>query len=381
MKKIILFISILLCPIVANATSYNTAVGNDIGYNACLNFQDGLVNAQKDGYFGYCKEARCTTGEWTHKYIKGNPLRCANGNTNYYIQVINDGCDKGVCTPTATPKYCSEVIYYDCTKTRSGETYVAPTAPTSTTTTTTTTKPTTKKTTSRNTTKRTTTTTTTTTTTKTLETNNYLKSLTISQGKLDFKKDTLIYNIEVDKEIKDIDVNAVAESPKSKVEIRNNKNIKEDNPIEIVVTSENNATRIYKIYIKYKNEEPKASANNNLKSIEIENYKIKFSSKVKNYTLKVDKGTEKLNIVATPEDEKAKVQITGNDKISNKSKVNIVVTAEDGSENIYTITVKEKSNLLLQLLIILLAIIIIIFGINVARKVLPGRKDKNYDYE
>ncbi len=400
MKRISLLISLLvLFPLLVNATSYNTPVGNDIGYNACLNFQDNSVTSSGSGYLGFCKKNYCYTGQWksydiSDEYLSGSSVdlvRCTNGNKNYYTEVFKNGCDVGACTKTSNYKYCSVIMYYDCTKTSSGEVYVKPTTttttttkPTTTTTTTTTSKRTTKRTTTRTTTTRTTTTTTTTittTTTKSANNNNYLSSLKLSTGNINFNKETLIYNVEIDENIKNIEVTATPESNLSKVEIKNNTNIKEDTPIEIIVTSENNQTRIYKVYVKYKKEEPKASSNNLLKSLEVENYKLKFSSKVNHYTLKVDKGTTTLKINAIAEDEKAKIQIIGNDKISNKSKINIIVTSEDGNENVYTILVKEKSNTLLQLLIILLAAIIIIFVINIGKKVLPGRKDKDYDYE
>ncbi len=617
MKKVLLVLSLLIMPVVVHATSYNTPVGNDIGYNGCINFQDGRINASGSGYFGHCKKATCYTGEWkTEYYISSDMVTCTNGNNNYYVQTISDGCSQysGSCTPTTEVKYCSLVTYYDCTKTRSGEVYVTP-------------KPTldsnnylkslsvspgtisfnkntlnytlevskdvknitvnalaesskatvtisnnqnitdgtsikidvkaengSVRTYTINVKYKTSTTLDSnnylkslsvspgtisfnkntlsyqievskdvknvsvdavaesskakvtisntlnvsestpikieveaengsvrtytisvkfksSSVTPTLESNNYLKSLSVSPGTISFNRNTLNYELEVEKDVKNITVNAVAESSKAKVTISNNQNIKENTPIKIVVKASNGKTRTYTINIKFKEEEPtldsntylsslnikeapisfnkelliynieldesdksldvnatseseksivtiennkelkenvpvkvtvkaesgvvriytinfkyKAkepalSSNNLLKSLEVEGYNLKFNSSVNDYVLKVDKEVESLKVSVTLEDEKASYLVTGNNKLKNNSKVMIVVTAENGKDNVYTIKVKKKSNILMQLLLILLIAIIAIFGFKVLKRILPAKKDKNYDYE
>ena len=537
MKKILLLIYlILLYPLLVLATDYNTIVGNDIGYNGCLEFQDSRINATTNGYFGHCKKAFCYTGEWeTSYYISSDMITCSNGNRNYYVQYINDGCSqyKGVCTPTTDVKYCSLVTYYDCTKTRSGEVYIPTGQPVldsnnylkslklsngsinfnktvlnyqievpsslksitveayaesnkatitilntenigennpikievkaengsvrtytisikfKTSSTSTTTKKTTKPVLdsnnylksltvpnisldfNRNTLNyyievskdiktitvnaipesnkatvtisnneiinenipikievkaengkiRTYTISIKYKTEIILDSNNYLKNLTLSNIDLKFNKETLVYNIEIDENVKNIDVNALAESEKAKIVIENNKNINENIPIKITVTAENGTARIYTINIKYKKETPSLSSNNYLKSLEIKNYKLDFKKDKNNYTLKIDKDVETLEITALTEDEKSNYSITGNEKLKNKSKIKINVSAENGEINTYIITIKKSSNILLQLLIILIAIVVVIFIYNLLNRILPGRKDKKYDYE
>ena len=528
MKKILLFIYlILLCPLIVLATDYNTIVGNNIGYNGCLDFQDSRINATTNGYFGHCKKAFCYTGEWeTSYYISSDMITCYNGNRNYYIQYINDGCSqyKGVCTPTTEIKYCSLVTYYDCTKTRSGEVYIpagqvvlddnnylkslklssgsikfnketlsyqieiskslkniiVTATPESSkakvtisnnqnirenvpikievkaengsirtytinikfkTTITSSldsnnylkslTVPNISLDFNRNTLNynieiskdiKNITINATPESSKAkvtisnnqnisentpikievkaengsirtytinvkykievvLDSNNYLKSLTLSNIDLKFNKETLVYNIEIDENVKNIDVNALAESEKAKVVIENNKNINENTPIKITVTAENGTARIYTINIKYKKETPSLSSNNYLKSLEVKNYKLDFKKDKNNYTLKVDKDLETLEITALTEDEKSNYTIKGNEKLKNKSKIQIIVTAENGDVNTYTISIKKSSNILLQLLIILIAIVVVIFIYNLLNRILPGRKDKKYDYE
>ena len=87
-----------------------------------------------------------------------------------------------------------------------------------------------------------------------------------------------------------------------------------------------------------------------LKTLKIEGYELapKFSEDVFSYTLKIDmdkKDTEKLNITAVANDENAKVEITGNEKLKEgENIVNIVLTSEDGKE---TVTYQIKVNKIL----------------------------------
>jgi hypothetical protein len=393
MKKSLLFIFIvMLIPLGVQATSFNTPVSNDLSYNECLNFQDSKIASTSSGYFGHCKKATCYTGEWqTDYYISSDMVSCTNGNYNQYTQVINSGCEQytGSCTPTTSVKYCSVVVYYDCTKTKDGKLYISQSTTTIKTTTTTTTKRTTtkkgettsKKTTSTSTTTTTTTTTTPPTTTVSLDNNNYLSSLKISEGQIDFDKNTIMYNIEIDKEITFIDVEASPESSKSSVVIENNKEISEDKPITITVTAEDKSVRIYTINITFKEEEPVLSSNNLIKSLEIENYKIKFKSNTNNYRLTLKDEVKSLNISVELEDENASFVITGNENLVNKSKIRVVVTAENGSENIYTIKIRKSNHTGLALIIILIVGIICTVGFKLIRNLIPARKDSNYDYE
>lgn len=89
-------------------------------------------------------------------------------------------------------------------------------------------------------------------------------------------------------------------------------------------------------------EKPDESAEKALKSLEVEGYKLtpEFSSEVTEYTLNVTEDVTSLDIKAEPEDEKAKVKITGNDELlDGVNKIEIKVTAEDGTERKYTINV------------------------------------------
>lgn len=95
-----------------------------------------------------------------------------------------------------------------------------------------------------------------------------------------------------------------------------------------------------------KEDEEEKSTNKALKELVVENYQLtpEFNSQTTKYSLTLKDSDEKLNIKATPEDEKATVDITGNGdfKVGNNI-VKITVTAEDGTARIYTITVSKTN--------------------------------------
>lgn len=95
-----------------------------------------------------------------------------------------------------------------------------------------------------------------------------------------------------------------------------------------------------------KEEEEEKSTNKALKELVVENYQLtpEFNSQTTKYSLTLKDSDEKLNIKATPEDEKATVDITGNGdfKVGNNI-VKITVTAVDGTARIYTITVSKTN--------------------------------------
>lgn len=100
-----------------------------------------------------------------------------------------------------------------------------------------------------------------------------------------------------------------------------------------------------------KTEEEK-STNKLLKELKVEGYELspKFDPQTTKYSLTLKEASEteeaedSLEITAIPEDEKAKVDITGNEdfKVGNNI-VKITVTAEDGTARIYSITVSKTN--------------------------------------
>lgn len=90
------------------------------------------------------------------------------------------------------------------------------------------------------------------------------------------------------------------------------------------------------------------SSNNYLKSLSIENFELSpaFKKDTTNYSLELPADTTEINIKATKEDSKASVSGTGKVTVEEgANKIDIKVTAENGSVKTYTInvTVKEKA--------------------------------------
>lgn len=382
MKKLkYLLIVTLLFPITVFATNQNTEVGTNMSWDQCIANTDTAFSSNGHGYYSQCKKISCLTGTYTQEYLFSSKLvTCTNGNKDMYTRLIRTGCGgyQGSCSPTVDVKYCSYVMYFDCTLTSNGSTYIGKTTTTRRHTTTrraTTTTP-------RKTTKPAGTTTTTTTTT--VKNNNaYLQSLKLTPGEIQFNKETLEYTISVDKNVKDIIVEAIPESATATVKIKNNEKISSKKPIYVIVTAEDGITKLeYKINLEITDNGPKLSSNSKLSSLTIKGYNLNFKPDVKEYKLKIDKDVNALDIEVTPEDAKAKYEITGNEQLKNKSKITIKVTAEDETTTDYIITIKKGgSNIIVIILIIIVLGIAGVVGFKLIRNLIPAKEDENYDYE
>ena len=97
---------------------------------------------------------------------------------------------------------------------------------------------------------------------------------------------------------------------------------------------------------KQEEKQPEVSSNKALKDLVVEDYKLTpdFDPENTKYSLTLKNEDDKLNIKATPQDENAKVDITGNENFTiGNNLVKITVTATDGTTRMYTIAV-SKSN-------------------------------------
>lgn len=88
--------------------------------------------------------------------------------------------------------------------------------------------------------------------------------------------------------------------------------------------------------------DPNKSSNNKLKEITIDGYKL---TKIddNNYSVIVRYDTESINISATAEDKKTKIEGTGNHKLNiGDNLIELILTAENGSQNKITILATRK---------------------------------------
>ena len=185
-----------------------------------------------------------------------------------------------------------------------------------------------------------------------------LKSLNASGYNLNpsFNPNTSSYTINVQNSVDGLNFTAIPNSDKATVEITGNTGWKVGvNTVMITVTAENGSKQTYTVnVIRAKNaeadkakKEEKKSDNNYLSNLISHDGAISpdFDKNKTSYSVKVPKDVTKLNLTATPEDEKAKVEIFGNEnfEIGKTTQVTIVVTAEDGSKRIYTLNVTREN--------------------------------------
>lgn len=89
----------------------------------------------------------------------------------------------------------------------------------------------------------------------------------------------------------------------------------------------------------------KKSENADLRVLKIENMEPEFSKDVTEYYLTVDLETDKINIEAYSDSEKASVDIQGNNDLQEgENKIEVVVTAEAGNQKTYYIYVTKIDN-------------------------------------
>lgn len=88
--------------------------------------------------------------------------------------------------------------------------------------------------------------------------NNNLKSITVEGFKLskEFNKDTLEYTVEVDESTEKVKINAEAEDKNAKVDGLGEKDLKDVNTYQIVVTAENGKTKTYTLKFVFKDSNP-----------------------------------------------------------------------------------------------------------------------------
>ncbi len=99
-----------------------------------------------------------------------------------------------------------------------------------------------------------------------------------------------------------------------------------------------NEDNVYEIYSEGYNNDT------SLHNIIIENYNIDFNKDKKEYNLNINK-EDKLDIVCSTNDSKAKYEIKGNENLKDGSKIEIIVTATNGATDTYVINIKKEESL------------------------------------
>ena len=165
-----------------------------------------------------------------------------------------------------------------------------------------------------------------------------------------------------------------------KAKKKGNKNLKEgENTVTIIVTAEDGTKKEYYIHVtKVDNIE---MANAELENLDIQGFSLypSFKSNIYSYNLNINQEISNLNITAIPQNEKATVEIEGNENLhEGENIIKINVTAENKETvRIYKINtyisldkveVKEENKTPAIVLIAVLSACIIGLGISIVVK-------------
>lgn len=182
------------------------------------------------------------------------------------------------------------------------------------------------------------------TVTKQKSNNNNLKSLTVNGTTYtpDFSKTTTVYTATVARNVNTLQITALPEDARSTVsgdgEVSLSLGV---NYIDLVVMSEAGTKKTYTLVVTRE-----AGTNNYLSSL-IPSYGAlneTFNKEVNNYTMRVPYEVDHLVISGTPEDLNATVVGFDQYKLEvGDNQIQIVVTAENGISNFYTITVTREN--------------------------------------
>lgn len=191
-----------------------------------------------------------------------------------------------------------------------------------------------------------------------------IKYIKINDEKMEFTDNKI--NLNVDFSVEKADVVVKLQNDEDKYEVYGGEVLMPGiNTVTIIVTRKNGTTYRYDINIK------RPETSNYLSSVEIKNSSIKFGKNKNNYTINVDKDTNKLDLIAELEDKNATMKITGNSNLKNGSKVEIKVTDTKGNTNTYVITVKKSDARYIKIIIIIVALL---SALTVGYKLVQNKK-------
>jgi len=180
-----------------------------------------------------------------------------------------------------------------------------------------------------------------------LSPNSYLKNIKVDNKEIEgFSYDKFDYSMEVSSDVASVDVSVNTVNSGASVIGTGTITLEEgENNIEIVVTAENGNTSVYNLLInrQIKEEDIVLSDVNSLKSISIAGLEFEFDKDTLEYNLDVSFDIYKVNISYELEDESSDVEFDNEvELIVGLNKININVTAENGSVRTYTINITRK---------------------------------------
>lgn len=178
--------------------------------------------------------------------------------------------------------------------------------------------------------------------------NNNLSNLSVSDTDIRFNSGTYNYNATVKYDVSSVNITATASDSRAGVQGLGSKSLKVGkNTFNVVVTAENGAVKTYTITIIRANKDGKitVSSDNSLKKLSIEGTDIEFNKNTLTYNVSVPNEVVEAKVSYETTSSKAVASISGNTALEvGENKIEINVTAEDGSIRTYVLNIiREKS--------------------------------------
>ena len=180
-------------------------------------------------------------------------------------------------------------------------------------------------------------------------TNNFLSSLTLSVGSIEFNKNTNSYTVIVDNDVSSITIGASAEDSKSSVSGTGNKSLQVySNTFSVVVTAENQTRRTYTLNIVRRDAQGNAgelSKNTKLKTLKIIGIDFEYLDDISEYEFTVDNTVSSLEIIAEVDDVRSAVKYENASSLRlGRNEVRVIVTSESGDERIIKLFVTRSTD-------------------------------------
>ena len=176
------------------------------------------------------------------------------------------------------------------------------------------------------------------------DTNNNLKSLSVSKGSISFNKNTTSYKVNVDSNVSSIKVSAAVENTKASFVNGygpRTVNLKYgNNTILIKVKAENEKVKTYTITV---NRKDNRNSDSTLSSLSVEPAKINFNKNTTTYSASVPYEVSSVKVEYSVNDSKAKAQVIGSEKLNvGTNKIIVKVTAENEKVTQYVINITRQ---------------------------------------
>ena len=181
------------------------------------------------------------------------------------------------------------------------------------------------------------------------ENNNLLKTLTVSNGEIEFNSYITDYDVKVSKDISSISINGTLENAKARFvkgyEPRTVQLVSDQTSVVLKTISEAGIVRSYVVtFIKDDRIENKVDKSVNLSSLSIPGTSLVFDRTTTSYTISVGYEIEELPVYAFAESINAKVDIKGATKLKVGTNVIEITVTNSSKTKIYTIYVIRKES-------------------------------------